>query len=213
MVVIRTTPDAAEHAPSLTGPQAVILDQVEAKWGGMCRVYSEAYGLPDGWIQAMIYRESGGNEGAFRREPNGWTGIGLLQITYPALKGHRKVTENGVSRWVGGKSDEEVFRPSTNLDIGAKYIASLMKTYGNDFPKVAAAFNAGSVRPSNENPWGMHSTGNHISAEVAALNYWIRRHKVTKNDEDTIELIDLVELARQEDERARRDTDPPPSAV
>ena len=212
MILIQDVPGAVERAPVLTGAQAQVVDRIEETWGGMCRLFSEAYGLPDGWLQAMIFGESEGNPNAFRREPNGWTGVGLLQITYPGLKGARKVTIDGKSKWVGGKSDEELFRPAVNLDVGAKYIASHYKLYGNDFPKVAAAFNAGSVRPpqdkDHENPWWLHSTGNHITREVSALNYWISKHK--KLGHSNPELIDLLALAREADDAARRDTEPPP---
>lgn len=223
MILIQDLPGAVERAPVLSGPQAAVMDRVEERWGNMCRVYSEAYGLPDGWLQAMIYGESEGNERAFRREPNGFTGIGLLQITYPTLKGHhpekRTVHVDGetktVTVWVGGKTDEEIFNPAVNLDIGAKYIATHYRMYGNDFPRVAAAFNAGSARPpgdkAHENPWWLHSTGNHISREVSALNYWIGKYKMLGQANPT--LISLVDLAREEDDAARRDTEPPDGAA
>ena len=213
MILIQDLPGAVERAPTLSGADARLMDSVEEKWGGMCRLYAEAYGVPDGWLQAMIFQESGGNPDAFRREPNGWTGVGLLQITYPALKGFRKVTIDGKSKWLGGKTDEEVMQPAVNLDIGAKYLGSLYRQYGNDFPKNAAAFNSGSVRESDQNPWGMHSYGSHITREVSALNYWISKYKNLGHSKDTAPLIDLIALAREEDDAARRDTEPPKGAA
>lgn len=217
MVVIQD--GGAERALTLVGDEAALVDKVEKNWGGLCRVYGEAYGIPDGWLQAMIFRESGGNPNAFLREPNGWTGVGLLQITYPALKGAKKVKgDDGKERWVGGLTDQQLFAPAKNLEIGAKYVGQHMKTYGNDFPRVAAAYNAGSAKPpmnkAHENPWWLHSTGSHISKEVAALNYWIvkYRHRADESIQQPV-LISLVDLAREEDDLARRDTEPPENAV
>ena len=208
------------RAPILTGAQAVLMDRVEETWGGMCRVYGEAYGLPDGWLQAMIFQESRGNPNARNSEGTPKDpkddGIGLLQITHPSLKGRRRFEFDGKTRWVGGLSDEDLFVPAKNLEIGAKYVLEQYKRYGNDFPRVAAAFNSGSARAPadgvHENPWWLHSTGNHVTMEVAALNYWISKYKMTGHSKP-VELIDLVALAREADDAARRDTDPPDSAA
>jgi soluble lytic murein transglycosylase-like protein len=126
------------------------------KWESLIKKHAAHYGVPEEWIGAHIWRESLGNEHAFRQEPNGWTGIGLMQITHPSLK--------------GGRSDAEVFVPDTNISIGTRYLAALQKTYKGDFPKCSAAFNAGSIRYSDKNPWGMVSTGNHVDSEVRAVN-------------------------------------------
>jgi soluble lytic murein transglycosylase-like protein len=216
MVLIQDVPGAVERAPILSPAQAVIMDRVESTWGGMCRIYAEAYGLPDGWLQAMIFRESGGDPNA--RNPEGTKGpeddgIGLLQITHPSLKGRRRVTIDGHVKWVGGLSDAELLVPATNIGIGAKYAREQMLRYGNDFPRVAAAFNAGSAHPAadpeHDNPWSLHSTGNHITIEVSALNYWISKYKNLGHVEPA-PLIDLMAMAREADDMARRDTEPPP---
>lgn len=217
MVLIQDVPGAVERAPTLTGAEARVMDRVEETWGGLCRVYGEAYGLPDGWLQAMIYQESGGDPMARNKEgtpldPND-DGIGLLQITHPSLKGRRRVQIEGKWAWVGGLTDSQVFLPSKNLEIGSKYIAEKFKIYGNNFPKIAAAFNAGSARPatdpSHDNPWSLHSTGHHVTNEVSALNYWITKYK-NLGQGKPVELIDLVAMAREADDMARRDTEPPP---
>ena len=137
---------------------------VEERWGPLCREIGAKYLLPDGWLQAMIWRESGGNQWARNREGTDDSrddGIGLLQITSKALKGN----------W----TDPQLFEPRRNIEIGAKYISWLasLGSIKGDFPKVAAAFNAGSVRDSSRNRWGMVSTGNHVDEEVRALNTWI----------------------------------------
>lgn len=139
------------------------MDKVERDWGDICRTIGARQGIPDGWLQAHIWRESGGNPRARNIEGTpGYPaddGIGLMQITSPALKGHL--------------TDEELFQPITNITIGARYIADLGRRYGWDFPRVSAAYNAGSVRPSRANPWGMVMTAGHVQSEVAAYNYWL----------------------------------------
>lgn len=143
--------------------QHLAFEAVEHKWGDLCRQIATPMEIPDGWLQAMIYRESGGNAKARNREKTpddpADDGIGLLQITSQALK--------------RGFTDEQLFDPATNIRVGAKYVAFLGAIYKWDFASVAAAFNAGSVRPSSQNRWGMVMTAGHVSSEVAAYNYFL----------------------------------------
>jgi soluble lytic murein transglycosylase-like protein len=221
MILIQDLPGAAERAPILAASEARIMDRVEEQWGPLCRQVGEAYGLPDGWIQATIYQESGGKADARNKEGTSLDptddGIGLMQITHPSLKGRRRISVDGSTKWVGGKTDAELFVPGTNLTIGAKYLSEQFKRYGNDFPRVAAAFNAGSARPpgdkDHENPWWLHSTGSHVSNEVAALNYWISKYSHRTKELEAPALISLVDMAREADDAARRPTDPPPKAA
>lgn len=168
LIVTWELPHGAETVPMLPAAQWATVKSVEEKWGPLCREIGAKHLLPDGWLQAMIWRESAGNQWARNREGTDDPrddGIGLMQITNRALKGHY--------------TDPQLFQPRINIEIGAKYIswlASLQSTHGADgkadFARVAAAFNAGSVRDSSANPFGMHSTGNHIDQEVRALNVW-----------------------------------------
>ena len=167
-------PLGAEVAPMLAGPIRSGMDLVEQRWGDMCREIGSRHQLPDGWLQAMIWRESAGNPRAFRIEKDKFgtpivvngralTGVGLMQITSSALKGRR--------------TDAELFDPGINIELGARYIAELASrpdTKG-DFPRVCAAFNAGSARDSSRNRWGLVQTAGHVDAEVAAYNYWLSR--------------------------------------
>jgi len=167
--VVWDLPNGAETVPMLPAEQWKAIGDVERKWGELCRTAAGRYQLPDGWLQAMIWRESGGNQWARNRENTDDPrddGIGLMQITSRALKANL--------------ADAQLFDPRTNIETGARYIgwlASLQSTHGPDgkadFARIAAAFNAGSVRPSTENRWGMHSTGSHIDQEVRAYNTWV----------------------------------------
>lgn len=150
--------------------QHIVLQSVERQWGDLCRKYADPLGIPDGYCQSHIYRESGGNDHAYRQERDAsgapivshgrpLTGVGLFQIT-----------DGGLKR---GYTDAQLFDPELNIRIGTQYLAFLGGLYKWDFPSMCAAFNAGSVRPSSKNKWGMVQTAGHVSSEVAAYNYWL----------------------------------------
>jgi hypothetical protein len=174
--VVWDLPDGPERVMMVTAEMAKGVDYVERTWGELDRRIGAEFGLPDGWLQAHEWRESGGNPKA--RNPEGTPdpgndGIGLFQITHPSLKGRHK---NADGIWLGGYSDLELQDPERNTRIAARYMRDLIKTYGFDFPRVSAAFNAGSVHPplhGAENPWNMHQTSGHVTSEVSAYNYWL----------------------------------------
>lgn len=66
--------------------------------------------------------------------------------------------------------------PDFSFQVGAKYIASAYqrRQHASDPPKIAAAYNAGSVRRTSANRWHMVSTGNHIDRFVTAYNGYRR---------------------------------------
>lgn len=184
-----------------------------ARWSDPFRVWG--LGVRWEWLIAMAYQESAFRERAVNPEVKSGPeddGIGLFQITHPSLKGRKfvkkQLTEAATGKvvlvdvWEGGYTDEQLKDPQLNTTIASRYILDLMKRYGDNFPKISAAFNAGSVRPSDKNPWGMHCTGNHITYEVAALNYTILRGA------EKPELIDLTNLAREADDEARMEEVP-----
>jgi soluble lytic murein transglycosylase-like protein len=161
-LIVVSADGGPEFVPTLSGARAKEMDHVETLWQPLAVEVSAQVDVPFQVTLAMIFQESRGNERAFRREPNGMTGIGLMQITHPSLK--------------HGYSDDTLFDPKINVSIGVNYVASLIKRYGRDWPKIFAAFNAGSVRTSIKNQWGMVCTGNHVDAEVAAYNYQIQQY-------------------------------------
>lgn len=177
LIVTWDLPNGAEEVPMLPAEEWKSITALDERWGELCREIGGKHQLPDGWCQAMIKRESNGNPRAYRIERNPdkspryvrgrmLTGVGLLQITDPGLKG--KYT------------DEQLFDPRINLDVGCGYISYLASRpdtrhptdHKPDFARIAAAFNAGGVRDSSSNRWGMVSTGNHVDYEVRVLNTW-----------------------------------------
>jgi hypothetical protein len=73
--------------------------------------------------------------------------------------------------------------PDFSFQVGAKYMASTYQRsqHHRDPPKIAAAYNAGSVRATTSNRWHMVSTGNHIDRWVRAYNayrVWESQHGV-----------------------------------
>jgi len=72
--------------------------------------------------------------------------------------------------------------PDFSFQVGAKYMASSYQRaqHHRDPPKIAAAYNAGSVRYSSRNRWHMLTTGNHIDRWVTAYNGY-RRWEASKS--------------------------------
>lgn len=62
--------------------------------------------------------------------------------------------------------------PDFSFEVGVRYMASSYqrRQHKQDPPKIAAAYNAGSIRSSRANRWHMVSTGNHIDRFSQAYN-------------------------------------------
>lgn len=127
-----------------------------------------ARGVPLAWVLAIIWAESGGNPNAFRTEPSGQTGVGLMQLTSPALK--------------GGLSDEQLKDPGTNINLGCKFLAAIMKAPPVDLPAVASRYNCGgrgdgsphTSPTSGQNPsWGLCATAGYLERVSAASNTFL----------------------------------------
>ncbi len=126
------------------------------RWASLAKLHGDRNGVPTHWILGMVYAESGGDPDA--KSFDG--GYGLMQLTSAAAR--------------QGFAYDALRDPDLNIRLGAEFIRKIVRT-GDDLPRVAAKYNAGSVRPSTDNPWGMHSTGNHISRVVKAANYALER--------------------------------------
>ncbi len=151
---IRVSEDGTEWMPYPSMGAIAVINHGIARWGDLFR--AEA-GNRWAWLVAMAYQESRFDERA--KSIDG--GCGLFQITHPSLK--------------GPYSYEQLCEPVLNTRIAAKYIAELERRFGHDFPRISAAFNAGSPRPDATNKWNLHCTKGHIDAEVQALNYTLSR--------------------------------------
>jgi hypothetical protein len=66
--------------------------------------------------------------------------------------------------------------PDFSFQVGAKYMGSAFQRnqHRRDPPKIAAAYNAGSLRSTTANRWHLVSTGNHIDRFVRAYNAYRR---------------------------------------
>lgn len=143
---------------------------------------AKKHGVPIPAIIATISTESSGNPKAHRVEPayynryikdqSKWkdspyykfperiaASYGLVQIMYPTAYniGFR------------GKP-EDLYDPAVNIDAGAAYMASQVKMHHWDPPKIGAAYNAGSVRATTQNAWGLHTFGDHLDRWIPAYN-------------------------------------------
>lgn len=85
------------------------------------------YRIDPAFLEAVVDVESGENPGA--RSAKG--ALGLMQV------------EPATARRFGVASSEQLMEPVANLTVGAAYLKSLQRLYGNNLPLVLAAYNAG----------------------------------------------------------------------
>jgi hypothetical protein len=80
--------------------------------------------------------------------------------------------------------------PDFSFMVGAKYMGSSYQVaqHDHDPPKIAAAYNAGSIRSSTANRWHMVVTGNHIERWVGAYNAYRAWEKL----QETARIVDAV---------------------
>lgn len=81
--------------------------------------------------------------------------------------------------------------PDFSFLVGTKYMGSSYQVgqHDHDPPKIAAAYNAGSIRSSTANRWHMVVTGNHIERWVGAYNayrQWEKLHGMGNMSGDAI---------------------------
>lgn len=109
------------------------------------KTYGTIFGvvIPRELVRAMIVRESAVpgsrplvvDASASRREPDGRTSYGLMQVL------------NTTARDLGLTGDPTaLFVPEVGIGYGVKYLAQQLKRYGGDVTKAVAAYNAGSAR-------------------------------------------------------------------
>ncbi len=161
---------------------------------------SKKHGVPLPVIIATISTESSGVPKAYRHEPafyeryiknkSQWknnpyyhssekisASYGLMQIMYTTAYN------------VGfHEAPEDLYDPERNIDAGCAYIASSFQRKQHDWdpPKIACAYNAGSVRPTRKNPWGMFHYKGHLARWIPSYNGAI------ESLETTMELPEIV---------------------
>lgn len=144
------------------GPMEMV-PLVWSRYGGAIRRWSEHYKVPVELIIATICTESGGNPVAIRKEPGyrsdrqtpSRISIGLMQTLISTARGVTPA-ETVDREWLK--------LPSNSIQAGTAYIAQQQPETLFDPPKVACAYNAGSVRPSRAagNRWKMVQTAGHV---------------------------------------------------
>ncbi|MDA1190157.1 MAG: lytic transglycosylase domain-containing protein [Candidatus Poribacteria bacterium] len=111
-------------------------------------------------LRMIIQTESNGNPQSYRHEPqinDGSYGLGQFL--------------GGTARGLGYNGDlPGLFDPETNLKLMVKYLSQQSPNTFLDPVMVAAAWNAGSVRPSRDNPFGLVTYGDHIPRSLRHYN-------------------------------------------
>ena len=125
-------------------------------------IYAEEYGVDENLIFAVIKAESNFDENAVSHK----NAIGLMQIM-------EETAEDIVTRYGididKDNFNEEIKKVENNINIGTKYLSTLLETYGNKEIAVAA-YNAG----------------------IGTVNNWIEKG-IIKNDGTDIENIPYKE--------------------
>lgn len=151
--------------PSGTAGEPTTVRNIWTRYGELCSQYAKRYGVPVELIVATIAAESGGDQNARRAEPQiNDESVGLMQTLVKTARGAL------------GQRDilaEHLLKPELSIEAGTAYIAQQRGTTHFDPPKVAAAYNAGSLRRDrgDANRWKLlcypTGTGRHVDRFVA----------------------------------------------
>lgn len=90
--------------------------------------------------------------------------IGRLGLSYPDPFAVAPYFE---MRPVPAPATHPLYDAAPNIDIGSAEIRTRLSKTGFDPILVAAAYNAGSLRPTDENPWHLDTTGDHLNRAAA----------------------------------------------
>ena len=145
---------------------------------------AKKHGVPIPAIIATISTESSGNAKAYRYEPLFYTRYIKNQAQWknnPYYNAPRRIAASyglvqimyTTAYAVGFRgAPEDLYDPAISIDVGAAYIASSfqVKNHHWDPPKIACAYNAGSVRPTTKNDWGIHHHPGHLDRWVPSFN-------------------------------------------
>ncbi len=132
-----------------------VIQDVWDRYGVIMERWSTQYGVPFEIIMTTICVESKGNARA-RNNKN----YGMMQILVPTARS--ALNDQSLTK-------ESLYDPETAIRAGTAYMALQQRSTLYDPPKVAAAYNAGSLR-SAANPWGMRQYGPHLDKTVLWFN-------------------------------------------
>lgn len=148
-----------------TAGEPTTVRNIWTRYGELCSQYAKRYGVPVELIVATIAAESGGDQNARLAEPQiNDESVGLMQTLVKTARGAL------------GQRDiqaDHLLKPELSIEAGTAYIAQQRGTTHFDPPKVAAAYNAGSLRRDLGvgNRWKLlcypTGTGRHVDRFVA----------------------------------------------
>ena len=105
------------------------------KYSEYVEKYAEEYNMDKYMVYAIIKAESNFNENA----KSSSDAIGLMQIMETtAIETARKMNLE--------VTEEDLFKPDLNINIGLKYFTYLLNHYNNNYPLAIIAYNAGMGR-------------------------------------------------------------------
>jgi Transglycosylase SLT domain len=143
------------------------------RYGASIRHWADHYGISRGSVVATALTESSCTD---PRGSSDGLSSGPMQVTASTC-----AALTGLSR--STCRVRMYTHPDFSFEVGIKYMASSYQRsqHHRDPPKIAAAYNAGSLRRSSANRWHMLTTGNHIDRFVRAYNAyrkWEAQHGV-----------------------------------
>lgn len=158
--------DGAAAAGTMGAPSTV--RKLWTLYGTDCATAAKRLGVPVELIVATIATESRGDASARRQEPQiGDQSVGLMQTLV-------KTARSAMGR--PNLKADDLLDPRTSIEAGTSYIAQQRGSTHFDPPLVAAAYNAGSLKPdpAEANRWKLRcypvGTGQHIDRFVAWFN-------------------------------------------
>jgi len=122
-------------------------------YGRCFKTAAQAHGLPEILLLAVARGESAFDPLA-RSSANAY---GLMQILWP-----------GTARHLGIESREQLLKPCTNVDAGARYLRELLNRYGGNLHRALGAYNYG--------PGRVPVSGGVLPAGAVRYSGYIKRH-------------------------------------
>lgn len=127
------------------------------KYSEYVQKYAEEYNMDKYMVYAIIKAESNFKENA----KSSSNAIGLMQI----METTAIETANKMDLEV---TEEELFKPETNIKIGLKYFTYLLNHYNNNYPLAIIAYNAGM---GNVDSWIKNGTIKEDGTDIENVPY------------------------------------------